>query len=199
MPIEFHCTQCQALLRTDDATAGQHARCPQCGAAVPIPCVRDGLASPEVGSIPPAELRSYAVGRLFGPAASVIVLNALGLAYELFLLGWNLIGVGIAGVAGGRQAGPRALAGGLAIAALLVLALANAVAIFGAAQMVRMRSYTLGWVAAVLTMLPFSCITFPPLALCCLPAWPLDLAAGLWAAAVLSDPLVRTAFRRQSD
>ncbi len=125
----------------------------------------------------------------------LIVLNVLGMAYELFLVGWNLIGVGVAGVLGGRGAADRAASGGLAIAVLGVLVLANALAILGAIQMIRIRSYTLGWVSAVLTMLPFSCVTFPPALLCCVPAWPVDLAVGLWAAAVLNDPWVRAAFR----
>jgi phage FluMu protein Com len=37
MPIEFHCTQCGKLLRTGDDTAGKKAKCPQCGAVLPIP------------------------------------------------------------------------------------------------------------------------------------------------------------------
>src|SRR5690606_26481769 len=37
MPIEFRCSQCQKLLRTPDDTAGKQAKCPSCGAVVPIP------------------------------------------------------------------------------------------------------------------------------------------------------------------
>ncbi len=37
MTIEFRCTQCQRLLRTGDDTAGRNAKCPACGAIVPIP------------------------------------------------------------------------------------------------------------------------------------------------------------------
>jgi hypothetical protein len=37
MPIEFFCTQCGRLLRTGDDTAGRQAKCPDCGAIVPIP------------------------------------------------------------------------------------------------------------------------------------------------------------------
>lgn len=195
MPIEYYCTECRALLRIGDEAAAEHARCPQCGALIAVASGEHGPGALEAGVIPPDELRSYAIGRLFGPATGMIVLNALGLVYELFLVGWNAIGVGVAGVAGGREASARALAGGVAIAALGVLALANAVAILGAVQTVRIRSYALGWVSAVLTILPFSCVTFPPLALCCLPVWPVDLAVGLWAAAALRDPLVRAAFR----
>lgn len=199
MPIEFYCTECHALLRTGDETAGGQARCPQCGAVVPIPpapAIAE-LAGPPFP--PPAELRSYALGRLFGPAVGVMILNALGIGYELFLAGWNLIGLGVAGVAGvagGQQAVLRLVSGGLALGALLAMIVANGVAIAGAIQTVRLRSYTLGWVSAVLTMLPFSCVTFPPAAVCCLPVWPVDLAVGLWFLAVLNDPMVRAAFRR---
>ena len=44
MPIEFRCTQCQKLLRTQDDTAGKQAKCPICGTLVQIP---------EPGSPPP--------------------------------------------------------------------------------------------------------------------------------------------------
>ncbi len=37
MPIEFRCLQCGKLLRTGDDTAGKQAKCPECGAVMPIP------------------------------------------------------------------------------------------------------------------------------------------------------------------
>ena len=37
MPIEFRCTHCHKLLRTQDGTGGKQAKCPSCGALVPIP------------------------------------------------------------------------------------------------------------------------------------------------------------------
>ncbi|MDA7979389.1 MAG: hypothetical protein MPJ50_11555 [Pirellulales bacterium] len=37
MSIEFRCQACQRLLHTPDYAAGGHARCPECGAAVPVP------------------------------------------------------------------------------------------------------------------------------------------------------------------
>jgi phage FluMu protein Com len=45
MPIEFHCTNCQKLLRTQDGTAGKQAKCPTCGTILQIP-------SPAVGPPP---------------------------------------------------------------------------------------------------------------------------------------------------
>ena len=37
MSIEFHCRKCQNLLRTPDETAGQPAKCPQCGEITEVP------------------------------------------------------------------------------------------------------------------------------------------------------------------
>jgi hypothetical protein len=37
MAIEFRCTQCEKLLRTQDGTAGKKAKCPQCGTVLTIP------------------------------------------------------------------------------------------------------------------------------------------------------------------
>jgi predicted RNA-binding Zn-ribbon protein involved in translation (DUF1610 family) len=37
MAIEFHCPQCQRLMRTPDATAGKKGKCPGCGAIADIP------------------------------------------------------------------------------------------------------------------------------------------------------------------
>ena len=48
MPIEFRCTQCQRLLRTGDDAAGKQARCPECGAIVPVPY--PGPSAPQAGA-----------------------------------------------------------------------------------------------------------------------------------------------------
>ncbi len=37
MPIEFRCSQCGKLLRTDDGTVGRQAQCPECGAVSTVP------------------------------------------------------------------------------------------------------------------------------------------------------------------
>ena len=50
MPVEFRCTQCNRLLRTQDETAGKKAKCPECGAILTIPAMG---ASPEA-TTPPA-------------------------------------------------------------------------------------------------------------------------------------------------
>lgn len=37
MPVEFRCPHCQKLLSTPEGSAGKQAKCPACGAVVPIP------------------------------------------------------------------------------------------------------------------------------------------------------------------
>ena len=51
MPIEFSCSQCKAILRTADDTAGKAARCPQCGNFENIPFPDQDSAS---GELPPS-------------------------------------------------------------------------------------------------------------------------------------------------
>lgn len=51
MPIEFRCTQCNRLLRTQDETAGKEAKCPECGTVMVIP---DSGSSPAAPGEPPA-------------------------------------------------------------------------------------------------------------------------------------------------
>lgn len=50
MSIEFRCTQCNRLLRTQDETAGKKAKCPECGTILTIPTAG---ATPEMGAPPP--------------------------------------------------------------------------------------------------------------------------------------------------
>lgn len=49
MSIEFHCRKCHNLLRTPDETAGQPAKCPQCGeiSTVPSPDADEFSLAPE--------------------------------------------------------------------------------------------------------------------------------------------------------
>ena len=56
MAIEFRCTQCQKLLRTQDETAGKQAKCPHCGGMVQIPSATgDSLGGPLPSSGNPFE------------------------------------------------------------------------------------------------------------------------------------------------
>ena len=37
MSIEFRCSECGKLLRTEDGTVGRQAQCPECGAVSTVP------------------------------------------------------------------------------------------------------------------------------------------------------------------
>jgi hypothetical protein len=50
MPIEFHCSQCDKLLRVPDESAGKKSKCPHCGAISDIP--RTFAGSPGAPSMP---------------------------------------------------------------------------------------------------------------------------------------------------
>jgi uncharacterized membrane protein/DNA-directed RNA polymerase subunit RPC12/RpoP len=56
MPIEFRCTQCRKLLRTQDDTAGKQAKCPVCGTLVLIPNPASPPRLPADAAPPPARL-----------------------------------------------------------------------------------------------------------------------------------------------
>ena len=46
MPIEFRCSQCGKLLRTEDETIGRQAQCPECGALTQVPSSGQPTGSP---------------------------------------------------------------------------------------------------------------------------------------------------------
>jgi len=46
MPIEFHCTQCNRLLRTPDNSVGKQAKCPECGTVLTVPNVQASIQAP---------------------------------------------------------------------------------------------------------------------------------------------------------
>ncbi|MCE9548011.1 MAG: hypothetical protein K8T25_21265 [Planctomycetia bacterium] len=110
MPIEFHCTQCQALLRVPDDAGGRQTRCPKCSATltIPYPAVAGGEmpilqpASPGsgYGPPPPQSLNPYASpessGAPFAPQGgdpSNIPVEAgaiLSRSWEIFKVHWGL-------------------------------------------------------------------------------------------------------------
>lgn len=52
MAIEFRCTQCDKLLRIGDDAAGRQAKCPECGAILPVPAATTPFQSPPSGGEP---------------------------------------------------------------------------------------------------------------------------------------------------
>ena len=71
MPIEFRCTQCNRLLRTEEDAAGQKAKCPECGAILEVPTSaapgQPPGSSAETGAFPPAP--ASGAESPFGPGA----------------------------------------------------------------------------------------------------------------------------------
>ncbi len=66
MAIEFRCTECNRLLRTQDETAGKKAKCPECGTVVTIPMPGTG-AEPGGAPIGPAPPEGADQPSPFGP------------------------------------------------------------------------------------------------------------------------------------
>jgi len=63
MAIEFRCTQCQRLLRTQDDAAGKQAKCPECGTILVVPAPEAGPADIP----PPPPPAGAGSGSPFGP------------------------------------------------------------------------------------------------------------------------------------
>jgi hypothetical protein len=55
MPIEFRCSKCGRLLRTDDDTAGRMAQCPECGGQTQVPRAEKGNYPPSPPILPPSD------------------------------------------------------------------------------------------------------------------------------------------------
>jgi len=196
MAIEFRCTQCNRLLRTDDDSVGMPARCPDCGTVQTVPARETEVPPPpppppetpnpfqspgDYGPAPgmPAEaLRPYALQRVAGPATALIVIAAIGLVFNV--LG-AMGGMGrLAPMRGpGVQVPPRVM-----IPANLVAVAVAAVVILGAIKMKNLESYGLSMTAAILALIP-----------CTSPCCVLGLPFGIWALVALTDPPVRAAFR----
>jgi DNA-directed RNA polymerase subunit RPC12/RpoP len=85
MPIEFRCTQCDRLLRTQDDTAGKQARCPDCGAMMLIP--RPGMLAARLPE-PAPELYSQPAPTPVGPGAPGIE-NPYQAPFSSFVAGFG--------------------------------------------------------------------------------------------------------------
>ena len=150
MPIEFRCPRCDKLLRTPDGTAGKQTRCPECGAIVPVPMVREPPTQPDApasgpfadrdfqaagGEIPYGAPDFYRDGgdpsrnRTFAIYSLVLGISGLVLSCCCPLLTLPLAITGLVLGIMARQSEQRAMAtAGIALSIVaLVLALLNAV------------------------------------------------------------------------
>lgn len=57
MPIEFHCTHCNNLIRTGSEHAGKHGKCPHCKNTVYIPTPSEDIETIPLTPIDPGEER----------------------------------------------------------------------------------------------------------------------------------------------
>jgi len=216
MSIEFHCSRCDRMLRTDDDTVGRMAQCPECGGQtqVPEPDTTDlhssswssaGDSSSVSPSPEPAGSTGYqnpyqtaagrgpgysgnalyALKRISAPATCLMVTAVLGLLFQ------------VAGIFGhAMRFGPfmppavqkewmlMAFMGPPAIAFIAIGVIMSIVVLVGAIKMKGLENYGLALTASILALIP---CTSP----CCF----LGLPFGIWALVVLSDPVVKAAFK----
>lgn len=212
MPIEFRCTQCQRLLRTQDDAAGKQARCPECGTILVVPAPESAL--PPLGSWPSQEVGStqsptaaeaaspypsgpaYTKGAGFPSAEGDLYAYALGRvaapATGLIVVGTlglilNVLGIMLHLVGGLAAAGPRnpdlLVPTGIGVIAGFVASLLAILVVAGGLKMKNLENRGLAMAAAIIALIP---CTSP----CCL----LGVPFGIWALVVLGDPRVRPAF-----
>lgn len=122
--------------------------------------------------------------RVRKPALAIL---ALALVTELLGLSWIVMQVFSPELAASapRWAAPitvqepgRTIGMGIAFAGMVVMMLASV----GAVEMLRLRARHFAHVAAILIMLPLSCL------------FPIGIPIGLWARRVLAEPDVKSAF-----
>ncbi len=215
MAIEFRCSRCGKLLRTDDGTVGRQAQCPECGAISTVPeataASGPSLFAPAAGDnpfgappagdatggenpyqspvspayIPPGQADAFAAQRVAGPATALIVTAILGIISHAGIA-INSAQMGMAPIMGHR----------VHLMAPLMLRGSAGVA-GGAVGMImgilvligamRMKKLESYSFAMAAAILALVPCTSP----CC---W-LGLPFGIWALVVLGDGSVKAAFR----
>lgn len=195
MPIEFRCSQCNKLLRVPDETAGQQAKCPECGALMLIPAASpppssSPFASPQTGpgssfqgtAAPMSADIEFAASEVAGPAIALIVLGSLNVVLWVLATLGNLARVGVG--FGIMPMAPVAVVGGMNLIFGVAFLVMSILVIVGAIKMKNLQNYGFAMAASIIAMTP--CI-WP----CCI----LGLPFGIWSVVVLSNDQVRTAFR----
>ena len=218
MAIEFRCSQCGKLLRTDDGTTGRQAQCPECGAVSTVPPSSTASSEPAAVSpfapqeggnpfgappaadadpyqapvsptyLPPGQVDAFAAQRVAGPATALMVTAILGLVLQVGATIINLFSLGM----------------GHAIRHDQINGLSFTV---GDGSGINVASGIVGIIIAVVVLLGamrmkrlesygFAMASailamIPCFSPCCL----LGLPFGIWALVVLSDGSVKAAFR----
>ena len=202
MSIEFHCSQCGRLLRTPDEAVGRMAQCPECGAqtqvqapeatapsAIPPPGPGyQGAYQTPPGHVPAQGAQAtqyYAIGRVTGPAVSLIVTAVVGLALHVVGILAVIFKVGMAGAMMHKNAMPEILVSGpTALAQTSIGLVLSIVVLIGAIKMKNLESYGFAMAASIVAL-------FPCIGPCCL----LGIPFGIWSLVVLSDPAVKSSFK----
>lgn len=154
------------------------AEIPELATYLPISATPAPLSAPVSGTV--AEL-------VRGPAIFILVLSILNICASLIGIAW--IGLqhklpAFAGMPEQSQELQKQLTIFLSLPANLVGLGIAIVCLFGALQMMKLKSYGLAIATAILLLIPCgSC--------CCL----LNIGAGIWALVVLSKPEVKSAFQ----
>ncbi|HXC16699.1 MAG TPA: hypothetical protein VNV60_04585 [Holophagaceae bacterium] len=118
-----------------------------------------------------------------GPATGLQVTAGIGIAFQLLSIVLRMLGMGMAGMAGGEHTPFAMLAGGAGIVFGIIGIVIGAVIFMGASKMKNLQSHGFAMAAAIIAMIP--CVS--P---CCL----LGLPIGIWALVVLLKPEVKAAF-----
>jgi hypothetical protein len=129
--------------------------------------------------------RSVAEQRVKGPAIGILVTGIVGGLMQLASLGANVLGAGLAPMAGEGQELWVTLTSGVygAISALIGLGVAGFL-IWGALKMMRLESWGIALATCILALVP--CVS--P---CCL----IGLPFGIWGLIVLNDQALKQTFR----
>ena len=118
-----------------------------------------------------------------GPATGLQVTAGIGIAFQVLMILLRLFGMGMAGMAGGRNSPLAMMAGGMGIVFSFIGIAIGVIIFMGASKMKNLRSHGFAMAAAIVAMIP--CVS--P---CCL----LGLPIGIWALVVLVKPEVKAAF-----
>lgn len=132
---------------------------------------------------PPAPQGTPADQQVKAPAIAMIAVAGIAACFALLGLFLNVVGAGFA--AGGSSSMPSFMASRVvSILFHLVWLGLDGLIIYGALQMMKLKSHGLALGAAVICVIPF-------LSPCCV----LGIPFGIWALVVLAKPEVKQAFR----